>query len=138
MITTDVITGFPGETEEEFQETLTVIEKANFLKVHAFPYSRRSGTVADKMPHQIAPNIKDERCQRVIALSQKTEAKILEQAVGKPLMVLAEQRKEKGFYGLSENYLPVMIQTEREISNRICKVIPHKTDGTFLYAKLEK
>ncbi len=137
-VTTDVITGFPGETVEEFQDTLSLIEKANFLKVHAFPYSRRSGTVADGMPNQLPQSIKEQRCREVIALSSKIEAKILENAVGKPLMVLAEQQKEKGVYGLSENYFPVMIETNQDITNQICRVIPYKTDGLFLYAKLSR
>lgn len=134
-VTTDVIVGFPGETEEEFQETLSLIEKVRFLKVHTFPYSRRSGTVADTMPNQLPTAVKTNRSKEVLALADKLEAEILSQFVGKELSVLTEEPKMGGIYGLSENYLPVILETEQELSNKIYNVIPYKTDGIYLYAK---
>lgn len=135
-ITTDVIVGFPGESDEEFQETLSLIQKVRFLKVHTFPYSRRSGTVADTMPHQIPSSVKDERLKQVLHLSDEMEEKVLSSFVGKELQVLAEEPKNGGFYGFSENYLPLIIETEKDLSNQICRVIPYRTDGKYLYAKL--
>ncbi len=135
-ITTDVIVGFPGETKAEFQETLALIKKVRFLKVHTFPYSRRSGTVADTMPNQIPTDIKTKRSKEVLALSSQIEAEILSEFVGKELSVLAEEPKSSGFYGLSENYLPLIIETNEKLSNEIYRVVPYKTDGQFLYAKL--
>lgn len=137
-ITTDVIVGFPGETEDEFQETLDLIEKVKFLKVHTFPYSPRSGTVAADLPDQIPPNIKDLRCQTVLTLSEDLEQEFLKKYLGKPLSVLPEQQKENGYYGLSQNYLPILIETEEALENKIYEVIPYRTDGIQLYAKLSK
>lgn len=136
MITTDVIVGFPGETDAELAETLELIQKVRFLKVHTFPYSRRSGTVADTMPNQIPTAVKSARSKQVLAVSDQLETKILEESVGKELQVLAEEPKNNGIYGLSENYLPVIIETCQELSNQIYRVVPYRTDGQFLYAKL--
>lgn len=135
-VTTDVIVGFPGETREEFLQTLELIRQVQFLKVHTFPYSRRSGTVADSMPDQLSNAEKTVRSKQVIALSARLEAQILSEFVGKPLSVLAEEPKNGGYYGLSENYLPVIIESSHPLSNEIYEVIPYKTDGSFLYAKL--
>ena len=135
-VTTDVIVGFPGETEEEFEETLSLLQKVRFFKVHTFPYSRRSGTVADTMPNQIPTAVKTIRSKQVLALSERIEAEILSEFVGKELSVLAEEPKMDGIYGLSENYLPVILETDRELSNAIYRVTPYRTDGVYLYAKL--
>ena len=134
-VTTDVITGFPGETEEEFRETLSLIEKCRFLKVHAFPYSRRSGTVADTMPNQLPQAVKEERCRQVIAASARMEQNILSEFVGKELLVLPEEPKNGGFYGLSENYLPVILEWETPPEHQIYRVTPYRAENGFLYAK---
>ena len=70
-ITTDLICGFAGETEEEFAETLAMIETADFSAMHIFPYSRRSGTVADRMPDQLPNAVKDARCHQAAAVGAK-------------------------------------------------------------------
>lgn len=134
-VTTDVIVGFPGETDLEFDDTLSLIREVKFLKVHTFQYSRRSGTVADKMPDQIEPSLKEQRSKQVIEMSEKIEADVLESFVGKTLSVLAEEEKNGCFYGLSENYLPVLIETTEAVANEIYQVIPYRSDGKFLYAK---
>ncbi len=134
-VTTDVITGFPGETEEEFQETLSLLEKCRFLKVHAFPYSRRSGTVADTMPNQLPQAVKEERCRQVIAASARMEQNILSEFVGKELLVLPEEPKNGGFYGLSENYLPVILEWETPPEHQIYQVMPYRAENGFLYVK---
>lgn len=135
-VTTDVIVGFPGETDEEFQQTLDLVKKVGFLKVHTFPYSRRSGTAADKMPDQIPQNIKEIRSKEVIKLSLKSEQEILKKYVGSPLFVLAEEEKNGGMYGLSENHLPVILEGEGILENKIYPVVPYRTDGAFLYAEI--
>lgn len=138
-VTTDVIVGFPGETEEEFNETLSFIKKVGFLKIHTFPYSRRSGTVADSMPDQIPTSVKEKRSKAVIKISEESEKEVLEHYIGKTLSVLAEEPKtaeKDGMYGLSENHLPVILEGEGILENHIYQAIPYHTDGTYLYARL--
>ncbi len=137
-VTTDVIVGFPGETEAEFQETLSLIRKVGFLKVHTFPYSRRSGTVADAMPDQIPSNIKEIRSKEMLKLSDQLEKAILTAYIGKPLSVLAEEEKNGGMYGLSENHLPVILEGKDILENCIYHVVPYRTDNMFLYAKVSR
>ena len=72
-ITTDIIVGFPGETDEEFNETLEFAEKTGFARIHIFPYSRRSGTVAAKMPNQIRNSVKHERAKQLIVKADELE-----------------------------------------------------------------
>ena len=133
-VTTDIITGFPGESSDEFEETLALIKSIRFLKVHTFPYSRRSGTAADTMPNQLPFSLKEERAKKVIALSRAIEKEILAEFIGTPLTVLAEEAKNNGFYGLSQNYLPVILEDPCE-KNALYHVIPYRSDGNFLYAK---
>lgn len=90
-ITTDVIAGFPGETEEEFAETMAFVERVKFARIHVFPYSRRSGTVADRMENQVPENIRRERAQKLIGLGNKLEAEYVSNMVGSERLVLFEQ-----------------------------------------------
>ena len=89
-ITTDVIAGFPGETEAEFQETLAFVEKVGFARIHAFPYSRRSGTVADRMPDQIDEGTKHARTNELIGLGNKLEEEFVKGLIGSVQSVLFE------------------------------------------------
>ncbi len=89
-LTTDIIVGFPGETEEEFNKTYKFLEKIKFSKMHVFKYSMRGGTVAAKMKDQISPEKKEERSKRLIELSNKNEIEFLERYIGKNLEVLFE------------------------------------------------
>lgn len=134
-VTTDVIVGFPGETDEEFCQTLSLLREVRFLKVHTFKYSRRSGTVADKMPNQIDGITMENRSKEVIGISMEIEHQVLSQFVGKELSVLAEEEKNGCFFGFSDNYLPVLIENDTVISNELYSVVPYRTDGEFLYAK---
>ncbi len=134
-VTTDVIVGFPGETEEEFQETIQLAERVQFLKIHTFPYSRRFGTVADTMPNQLPAAVKTERSKKMLALSDCLEEQVLSQFVGKALSVLAEEEKNGGIFGFSENYLPVILENKTLSPHKIYPVTPYKTDGKFLYVK---
>ena len=90
-ITTDVIAGFPGETEEEFAETMAFVERVKFARIHVFPYSRRSSTVADRMENQVPENIRHERAQKLIGLGNKLEAEYVSNMVGSERLVLFEQ-----------------------------------------------
>lgn len=112
-ITTDLICGFPGETEEEFARTLAFLEQARFSAMHIFPYSRRPGTKADDMPLQQPKAVKEERCRRAAAVAQALEQEYLSQWVGQTLEVLFEETAEgvpsgKGLWrGHAPNYVQV-------------------------------
>ena len=93
-ITTDVITGFPSETESDFEECLEFCETVGFSKIHTFPYSERTGTVAAKMPNQVPVNIRKERAKRLIALSDKLELIYNQDQIGKTFPVLIEEVKD--------------------------------------------
>lgn len=106
-ITTDVIVGFPGETETLFEETLATIKKINFSKIHVFPYSRRKGTVADTMENQVPEEIKKKRVQILLELSKQLEEQYYERFVGTTLSFIPEIIKDGFIIGHTGNYLLV-------------------------------
>lgn len=106
-ITTDVIVGFPGETLEEFEESCELLEKVRFSKIHIFKYSRRGGTVADRMPGQLTDKQKHERSLKVQALEEKTGEEYIKNFVGKTVKILVEEATSFVFKGLTERYVPV-------------------------------
>lgn len=107
-LTTDIIVGFPGETEEEFNKTYEFLNKIKFSKMHIFKYSPRKGTVAAKMKDQISPDKKEERSNKLIELSNKNEIEFLEKYIGKELEVLFESKTQDGYIeGHTTNYIKV-------------------------------
>ncbi|MGI5930666.1 tRNA (N(6)-L-threonylcarbamoyladenosine(37)-C(2))-methylthiotransferase MtaB [Pseudoflavonifractor sp.] len=112
-ITTDLIVGFPGESEEEFTSTLESVEKCAFSAMHIFPYSRRTGTPAAKMADQVPNAVKEERAARAGALAARLKTTYLEQWVGTSLPVLFEEEKNGLWRGHAPNYVEVMAQGER-------------------------
>lgn len=121
-LTTDIIVGFPGETEEEFEQTYTFLDKIKFYKMHIFKYSPRNGTVAAKMPNQVDGNIKEERSNKLIALSDINEEAYNKQYIGKTVKVLLEEREGEYIKGHTTNYMVVKVKTEQELENTIQKV----------------
>jgi threonylcarbamoyladenosine tRNA methylthiotransferase MtaB len=128
--TTDVIVGFPGETEGDFQETLDLIEEVQFAKVHMFPYSKRERTKAALYPNQILPAVIQERKERVLRLSEKQAFALREGYVGQRLSVLVES--ESPSFGHSENFLPVYL-SEEAARNTIVSVecLENRPEGLF-------
>ena len=110
-ITTDLILGFPGETEENFKETLDTLNKIKFTKIHTFPYSRRDGTKAASMPNQIDGNIKKCRVKEVINLSDKFEVNYYKEKVGNTYDGIIETRKDGKKIVITTNYIPVEVTT---------------------------
>lgn len=127
-ITTDIMVGFPGETEEEFAESLKFAEKVSFAKVHTFAYSRRPGTIADKANNQVAENIKNIRSKKMIELTAKTQKEFLLSQIGKTEPVLFERKKNGYFEGHTMNYTQVIVKSEIDISNQILNVKIIETD----------
>lgn len=121
-ITTDLIVGFPGETDEDFETTLRFIEKCGFLKVHVFPYSIRPGTPAAKMGEQIDKATKMERAKAATELSKRCGAEFIRQNCGKRFDVLFEHEKNGYFIGHTPNYIPVYKKSSENLENRIVKV----------------
>lgn len=117
-LTTDVIVGFPGETEEEFNETYKYLSKIRFTKLHVFKYSPRKGTVAAKMKNQIDSTVKEKRSHKLIELSNECEIEFLDRYVGKELKVLFEEQDGEYIKGHTTNYLVVKAK-ETELENQI-------------------
>ncbi|MBP5331783.1 MAG: tRNA (N(6)-L-threonylcarbamoyladenosine(37)-C(2))-methylthiotransferase MtaB, partial [Lachnospiraceae bacterium] len=126
-INTDIIVGFPGETEEEFEETLAFAEKTGFAKIHIFKYSRRKGTLADKLPDQIDESVKNARSARLQEIDSANHRKYISQFIGKRVRILTEQEESvedvkscSGNYmtGLTERYVKVAVPTEGLEQNR--------------------
>ena len=117
-ITTDIMVGFAGETEEEFEESLRFAEKIGFEKVHVFPYSQRKGTRAAEFPNQLEKAVKEERAHRMIELTNRLRADFLKSQIGKTVEVLAETKDENGICtGYTANYTPVRILSGAECGN---------------------
>lgn len=112
--TTDVIVGFPGETDEEFNQTYKFLKEIGFYKMHIFKYSPRKGTVAEKLPNQVDGNIKEERSRKLIELSNNMQNQTNNQYIGKTVKVLFEEY-ENGYYkGHTTNYMVVKVQTKEQ------------------------
>ena len=125
-LTTDVIVGFPGETDEEFNITYENLEEIKFYKMHIFKYSPRKGTRAAVMPNQIDGNVKEERSRKLIELSDKNEKEYNKQYIGKEVEVLFEEpHLENGrryMKGHTTNYLVVKVETNENWENEIKQV----------------
>ena len=132
ILTTDIIVGFPGETEEEFEETYNFLEKIKFFKMHIFKYSPRAGTKAAIMEEQIAGNIKDYRSRKLIELSNKNEEEYCKSYVGKTVSVLFEEKVGKFYKGHTANYIIVKMESDEDVSNKIVDVKIEKNDGIEL------
>lgn len=121
-VTTDIITGFPGETEEEFAETVEFVKQIRFEKVHVFPYSVREGTKAAKMAEQIPNKIKAERAAVLSAEAEKIRLEVFAATVGRQVKVLFESPKNGCLHGCTANYTPVRVQTDEPLTGKICEV----------------
>lgn len=121
--TTDVIVGFPGETDEEFAKTYEFLKEIDFYRLHVFKYSPRRGTVAEKMPNQIDGNKKEERSNKLIELSNGTENKHNQSYIGKTVKVLFEEFEDGFFKGHTTNYMMVKVAGEEEQSDKFVNKI---------------
>lgn len=129
-LTTDIIVGFPSETEEDFQDTLSFVREVQFSKVHVFPYSRRSGTVAADMAEQVPGDVKKDRVRRLLALSKELETKYMKKFIGKTLPVLMEVNRTDYSLGHTSNYLLVKVPGEYQSEDLVDVTI---TDVSYPY-----
>ena len=118
-LTTDVIVGFPGETDEEFETTYKFLKEIAFYKMHIFKYSKRDGTVAAKMLNQIDGNTTEERSRKLIELSESYMKKYNEKYTGKEVEVLFEEKHDDYWIGHTKNYMVVKVKDENELQNEI-------------------
>ena len=131
-ITTDVIVGFPGETEEEFNETIETIKKIEFTKLHVFPYSRRKGTVADEMDNQVDENTKHNRVKTLMNLSEKLEKKYMNKFVNKEVIFIPEIKKEEYLIGHTGNYLQVKMKSNEDLIGQDVKVLLKEVNYPYI------
>lgn len=124
-ITTDVIVGFPNETEEDFEECLDFIKEINFSKVHTFPYSKRNGTKAARMSGHIDGITKKERTKKLLKLSEELEKNYYEKNIGKKEKILIETKKGDYYYGHTSNYLYLRVKGNYK-ENEIYEIIISK------------
>jgi threonylcarbamoyladenosine tRNA methylthiotransferase MtaB len=118
-ITTDVIVGFPGETEAEFKESYNFAKQMNFARIHVFSYSPRPGTRAALMPQQVEDKIKRERSQRMLALARECLRDFRQKFLGKTLMVLWEKDTGGLWSGLTDNYIRVYTKSDKDLANQL-------------------
>jgi threonylcarbamoyladenosine tRNA methylthiotransferase MtaB len=131
-VTTDVIVGFPGETDIEFQESLDTVESMGFARVHVFPYSPRPGTPAARMPNQVSPPVKAERARAMRAVAAANTRAFQQQFVGREMEVLWERsrpgKNAPVWSGLTDNYLRVYTESSANLAN--CITVTHLTGLT--------
>ena len=134
ILTTDIIVGFPGETEEEFNQTYEFLKEIKFYKMHVFPYSPRRGTVAEKMPNQIDGNIKEERSKKLIELSNRNQEEYNKEYIGKKVEVLFEEKEGEFYKGHTQNYIVVKYKTDEHLENIIKAVEIKKSSIDYIEA----
>ena len=121
-ITTDLIVGFPGETEEEFHQTLDFIQKCAFSAMHIFPYSKRPGTPAAKLPGQVLNAVKEERAHRAAQIARTMQDAYLDSWVGETVPVLFEEEREGLWRGHTTRYCEVAVQSAQPLHNQLRQV----------------
>ena len=138
-LTTDIIVGFPGETDEEFNTTYEFLKNIDFYKMHVFKYSTRHGTKAEKMPNQVDGNIKEERSRKLIELSAKNEKEQNKKYINTYLKVLIEELEDGYYKGHTTNYIMVKIKENAEnLQNKIVTAKIIGEEGIDLIGKLEE
>ena len=138
-ITTDLIVGFPGETVEEFAQTLEFIKKIKFSHMHIFKFSPKEGTPAAKYPNQVDPRIKDERSKIITELAEENAKEFKSNFVGKSLEVLYEQKfdkKSNNFEGLTDNYIKVISESAYDIKGKIIKTSLMEVKEDYIIGKI--
>jgi len=138
-VTTDVITGFPGETDEHFENTYEFIKDVGFSRTHVFKYSPRKGTPAAGFPGQVAAEAKDLRSRRLIALDRENQKRFAARFIGSNLEVLAEEMADRDndlWEGLTDTYIRVMFKSSDDIRGKLVDVRAVKLKGTSLLARM--
>ena len=136
ILTTDIIVGFPGETEEEFSITYEFLKRIKFYKMHIFKYSPRKGTKAAIMPNQIDGKIKEERSKKLIELSNKNQKEYNKTYIGKQVEVLFEEKEQEFYKGHTKNYIEIKCKTNQNIQNKIISVKCKEAETDYIIAEI--
>ena len=134
--TCDIIVGFPGETEEEFKNTLDGVNRVDFYEVHAFKYSKRKWTVAAKMPNQVDGNVAKDRSERLISLALEHKKKYIENMLGKTEDILVESQKANECQGYTSNYVMVKFEANQNMLGKICNVKLERIENDVIIGTL--
>ena len=134
-LTTDLIVGFPKETEEEFDETIDTLNKIGFTKIHTFPYSKRKGTPAASMEGQVSPEVKKDRVHTILKLSNESEHNYYESKIGKVYDGVVEIHSNDTTIVHTSNFIPVIINDKVE-EGSIVNVKIEKVDNLKVYGRI--
>ncbi len=135
ILTTDIIVGFPDESEAEFNKTYEFLKKIKFYKMHIFKYSQRNGTKAANMKNQVPGDIKEERSKKLLKLSDDNEREYLKSYIGKEVEVLFEEKDGEYYKGHTSNYIMVKTKSNKDLCNKIEKVQVEDIENLELIAK---
>jgi len=135
-ITTDLMVGFAGETEEEFAQSYAFCKEMGFAQMHIFPYSIRQGTAAEKFPDQVQEAVKNQRAQKMLALAATMKEEFYRKYIGRTMPVLMEQKKDGCYHGTCANYMDVSIKIEKELAGQILPVEITGYENEMLIGKL--
>ncbi|MCI8980201.1 MAG: tRNA (N(6)-L-threonylcarbamoyladenosine(37)-C(2))-methylthiotransferase MtaB, partial [Clostridia bacterium] len=138
-ITTDIMVGFPDETDDEFNATVEFIRKVSFADAHVFQYSQRRGTPAAKRAGQISPSVKEVRSKIIIDETRKTRDEFLSRFVGQTMRVLFEQPVKGGFFeGKTDNYITVRVKSSEHLNDEFRSVILDTITDGIAYGKIKE
>ncbi len=139
ILTTDIIVGFPGETEQEYEKTYAFLKKIKFYKMHVFKYSMRTGTKAAGMRNQVSNEKKEERSRKLMVLSCQNQIFYQEQLIGKKVDVLIEEKENDFYKGHTANYVMVKLKSNQDVINKIVSVVVEKsTDNELIVENVIK
>jgi threonylcarbamoyladenosine tRNA methylthiotransferase MtaB len=139
-ITTDVMVGFPGETDTEFEETVSFVQKIGFSRLHVFQYSRREGTPAAKFPNQVPARVKDERSRILIDVGHRMARRYMERFVGRVEEVYFEQESPYGpqsYEGYTQHYIRVVANSQGDLKGQILKVLLKEVRDDYMVAEVQ-
>ena len=138
MLTADLMVGFPGESEEDFLDTLRFVNEAGLLDAHVFAYSRREGTPAAGYDNQISEEIKKERSARLMDEVKRVRDKNLDSVIeaARPLPVILETRKGRVYHGHSDSYIEVVCEGENDLCGQLVMVAPTSHSNGTIYGKI--
>ena len=122
-ITTDLMVGFPGETDEEFEESYGFCEKVGFMRMHVFKYSVRKGTEAERLPNHVGERIKEERSRRMIALAERMRADFYKKYDGAVLPILLEKRQNGVYHGTTPNYMDAYVKAAAGLEGKTAEIV---------------
>ena len=136
-ITTDIMVGFPDESDEEFNKTVEFVRNIKFANAHVFQYSQRRGTPAAKRPNQISPDVKEKRSKIIIAETQKTRDEFINRFIGKTMRVLFEQPAKDGlFEGKTDNYITVHASSDIDLNDQFRNVLLERNENGIVIGKI--